>query len=148
MTGRDDWDDTDDLDDAAQLDGSDTLEGGGDPLDTGWSPAERPWVVDGRADEHEDIARRLARELPDVGEDDEEGGGSRDGEFAGDATDTDGELWDDQVGQERAGRLVAPDEGGVGDDDPDAWAQDAGIDGAAASAEEAAVHVVDDEDEG
>ena len=67
MTGRDD---SDDLDDTAQLDGADTLDGFGDPLDTGYSPPERPWVVDGRAAEHEDLAHRLARELPDVGEGD------------------------------------------------------------------------------
>ena len=64
----------------------------------------------------------------------------------GDTADTDGETWDDQVGERRAGRLVAPDEGWVRDDDPEAWASDVGIDGAGASAEEAAVHVVDDDE--
>jgi Family of unknown function (DUF5709) len=132
MTGRDD---SDDLDDTAQLDESDTLNGFGDPLDTGYSPPERPWVVDGRSAEHEDLAHRLARELPDVGE--------ADGDGIGDSSDTDGEAWDDQVGDRRAGRLVAADEGGVSDNDPDAWASDIGIDGSGASAEEAAVHVVD-----
>lgn len=136
MTDRDNQDD---LDDDAQLDGIDTLDGDGDPLDRGYSPPEKPWIVDGRSDEGEDMAHRLARELPDVGVDDDEGDG------LGDSTDTDGELWDDQVGEERAGRLVASDEGGVVDDDPDEWAADIGIDGAAASAEEAAVHVVGDD---
>jgi Family of unknown function (DUF5709) len=142
MTGRDD---SDDLDDTAQLDESDTLDGFGDPLDTGYSPPERPWVVDGRAAEHEDLAHRLARELPDVGSednDDGEGGGAA-GDGIGDSIGTDGEAWDDQVGDRRAGRLVAAGEGGARDDDPDAWASDIGIDGSGASAEEAAVHVVD-----
>ncbi len=44
----------------------------------------------------------------------------------------------------RAGRLVAPDEGAHGDTEKDLIAYDAGISGAGASAEEAAMHVVDD----
>jgi hypothetical protein len=48
------------------------------------------------------------------------------------------------AGGERSGRLVAPDEGVYEDVDPEAVADDVGIDGGAASAEEAAVHVVDD----
>jgi hypothetical protein len=142
-----DRDNLDDLDDSAQLDASDTLDGRGvdDPLDEGISPAERPWAVNdwgttaGEAAGHEDLDHRLARELPDVGADDEESDG------IGDTDDTDGEPWDDQVGESRAGRLVAEDEGWVRDDDPDAWASDVGIDGAGASAEEAAVHVVDED---
>jgi hypothetical protein len=46
------------------------------------------------------------------------------------------------VGDDRAGRLVAPDEGTHEDDEEDLLADDVGIAGAAASAEEAAVHVV------
>jgi hypothetical protein len=142
-----DRDNLDDLDDSAQLDASDTLDGRGvdDPLDEGISPAERPWAVNDwgttavEAAGHEDLDHRLARELPDVGADDEESDG------IGDTDDTDGEPWDDQVGESRAGRLVAEDEGWVRDDDPDAWASDVGIDGAGASAEEAAVHVVDED---
>lgn len=44
------------------------------------------------------------------------------------------------AGDERSGRLVAPDEGVYEDVDPEAVAHDVGIDGGAASAEEAAVH--------
>jgi hypothetical protein len=44
----------------------------------------------------------------------------------------------------RAGRLVAPDEGLESDTEKDLIARDAGISGAGASAEEAAVHIVDD----
>jgi hypothetical protein len=57
-------------------------------------------------------------------------------------------LDDGEVGSERAGRLVDPD-GGIGEDtEKDLVGDDVGIDGAAASAEEAAVHVVPDPSEG
>ena len=52
----------------------------------------------------------------------------------------------DDVGAERAGRLVQPDEGVRTDAEKDLVATDVGIDGAGASAEEAAVHVVDEAD--
>jgi hypothetical protein len=44
-----------------------------------------------------------------------------------------------EIGDERTGRLLA-------DDQDDDLAQDVGIDGAAASAEEAAVHTVDEDE--
>ena len=44
----------------------------------------------------------------------------------------------------RAGRLVEPDEGSHADTEKDMIAYDAGISGAGASAEEAAMHIVDD----
>ena len=124
------------------LDAQDTLEDLGgveDGLDTGWSPADRPWAVDDwgttEAEESagESLDGRLARELPQIQDDD--------GDGLGDAPDTDGELIDDEVGSVRAGRLVA-DGGGWDDLEPELYAIDAGIDSAAASAEEAAVHVV------
>jgi hypothetical protein len=49
-----------------------------------------------------------------------------------------------EAGTERAGRLVDPDEGVREDTEPAAVADDVGIDGAAASAEEAAVHVIEE----
>ena len=56
------------------------------------------------------------------------------------------ESYDEQ--QPRAGRLVAEDEGAHADSEPDLVAQDVGIDGGGAGAEEAAVHLTDeDEDE-
>ena len=142
-----DRDNSDDLDGSAQLDQADTLDDRGvaDPLDEGWSPAERPWASDDygttarEAAEGEDLDHRLARELPDISADEE-------GDGLGDSEDSDGELLDGEVGEARSGRLVASDEGGVTDDDPELWASDIGIDGAGASAEEAAVHVVPDED--
>jgi hypothetical protein len=68
---------------------------------------------------------------------------------AGDEADRD-EAYDDpdddgQVGDERAGRLVAPDEGAHEDTEKDLVAEDVGISGAGAGAEEAAVHVVDEQ---
>lgn len=53
-------------------------------------------------------------------------------------------LDDGEVGSERAGRLVSPDLGSGEDVDSELLGDDVGVDGAAASAEEAAVHVVDD----
>ena len=55
-----------------------------------------------------------------------------------------GELIDDQVGDQRAGRLVLGPIDEL-DSSSDYWATDAGSDGAGASAEEAAVHVVPDD---
>ncbi len=52
---------------------------------------------------------------------------------------------DPGVADRRAGRLVAPDEGEAEDVDSEEIARDVGIDGAGASAEEAAVHVIDGE---
>ena len=129
------------------LEPEDTLDGTAgvrDVLDTGWSPAERPWAVDDwgttEAEEAagESLDGRLARELPERADDE--------GDSLGDSSDTDGELLDDEVGDVRAGRLVNADDGGDGDNDDELWARDEGIDGAAASAEEAAVHIVRDRD--
>ena len=54
-------------------------------------------------------------------------------------------LGDGEVGNERSGRLVSPDEGLGEDDEQELVGEDVGIDGAAASAEEAAVHVIDED---
>lgn len=53
--------------------------------------------------------------------------------------DGDGEPWDNEVGVARAGRLTQQAEGTV---PATLTASDVGIDGAAASAEEAAMHVI------
>jgi hypothetical protein len=129
------------------LEPEDTLEdthGVRDVLDTGWSPPEKPWAVDDwgttEAEEEagESLDGRLRRELPDTVEDE--------GDGLGDASDTDGELLDDEVGDERAGRLVDADEGADSDTDDELYARDEGIDSGAASAEEAAVHIVRERD--
>jgi hypothetical protein len=142
------WTDgTDPEEDSGVLDAQDTLEDLGgvrDSLDTGWSPAERPWAVEdwGTTEREEStgesLAGRLAREIPQTD--------PAAGDGLGDASDTDGEPLDEEVGDVRAGRLVEG-EGGWGDDEPELYAEDRGIDSGAASAEEAAVHVVPDRDE-
>ncbi|MFJ3235255.1 DUF5709 domain-containing protein [Streptomyces sp. NPDC086787] len=131
--------------DSGLLDAEDTLvdDGVGDPLDRGWSPPDRPWAVEhsgvtaaeGRLGETLD--QRLAEELPDLSASDDDG--------IGDVQGTDGELLDNEVGGLRSGRLVAPDEGAHEDDESALVATDVGIDGAAASAEEAAMHIVDED---
>jgi len=52
---------------------------------------------------------------------------------------------DDEVGRARSGRLVASNLGYGADDDAEMFASDVGIDGGAASAEEAAMHIISDE---
>jgi len=120
-----------------QLQPDDTLvdRGVDDVLDEGYSPPEKWSAGEGfgttpdEALEGETLDQRVAQEVPDVDP----------------YADVDPEVYDDEVGDERSGRLVAPDEG-LGEDTEKALVgDDVGIDGAAASAEEAAVHVVDDD---
>ncbi|MGA5699115.1 DUF5709 domain-containing protein [Peterkaempfera bronchialis] len=134
------------VEDAGPLEPEDTLmnRGVGQVLDEGYSPPERPLAVDEwgttAEEQHsgETLDRRLAREVPEVA--------APNGDGLGDTVGTDGELLDEEVGDLRAGRLVAQDEGAHPDTDSELFASDVGIDGAAASAEEAAVHVVPDEE--
>jgi uncharacterized protein DUF5709 len=103
--------------------------------DEGYSPPEKPSNF---YDGHESLEGRLAREVPDEDTDTV-------GDGIGDASDTDGEPYDGEVGAARSGRLVADDEGVGSDTDAYLYARDVGIDGSAASAEEAAVHAVTDD---
>jgi hypothetical protein len=147
----------DDLDDEGVLDPSDTLDGepDEDALDAGYLPADR-WSVGMRygsteAEERagESLDQLLAEEEPDITLDPDEelaGEDAKGDEDAGDE-DVDGLLLDDGP-DPRAGRLVAEDEGAHPVAEADLVAHDAGIDGGAAGAEEAAVHVVDDVDTG
>ena len=110
------------------------------------TPAENhDWgTTDLVEEEGENLDGRLAREVPDESADD--GGGDGIGDLAG----GEGELRDDEVGGNRAGRLAETDAGSESapDREPDLEAFDEGIDGGVASAEEAAVHVVpEDEDD-
>jgi hypothetical protein len=144
-----------DLEDYSVQDGADSLIGGpdDDPLDRGVSPPER-WSSAIRygttADEQEageSLDQLLAEEEPDPAldfDDELDDDEPSDDEDAGDE-DVDGLLLDDGP-DPRAGRLVAEDEGAHPDAEADLVARDAGIDGGAASAEEAAVHVVEDDD--
>ena len=115
-----------------QLDPQESLidRGVDDPLDEGYSPPERysQLIHEG---EHETLDERLADEVPEPDP----------------YAPQDEEILDDgEVGDERAGRLVEPN-GGIGPDvESDLVGLDVGIDGGAASAEEAAVHIVPDGD--
>ncbi|MEV3858975.1 DUF5709 domain-containing protein [Streptomyces sp. NPDC050095] len=147
--------DPDAREDEGLLDAEDTLSDRGvDPYDEGWSPPERPLGVEhtgttAAEQQHgESLEERLAEERPDPVIDEYEAleSGEDDGDGLGDLFDGEGEPLDDEVGDRRAGRLVAPDEGAHEDAEKDMLAEDVGIDGGAASAEEAAVHVVDEDD--
>jgi len=149
-----------DLEDYEVLDASDTLDGkpGDDPLDRGvatpdlWSAGMRYGTTAEEEQEGESLDQHLAEEEPDDAfdtgdEDDDEDEES--GYFTGDEDiadeDIDGLLLDDGP-DPRAGRLVAEDEGAHADTEADLVARDAGIDGGGATAEEAAIHVVDEDD--
>ncbi|MFS8201531.1 DUF5709 domain-containing protein [Streptomyces sp. CWNU-52B] len=115
-----------------------------DVLDEGYSPPEKPLgvtrtgVTAAEQHEGESLDERLLQEVPE-----EE---TPAGDGVGDLPYGEGEALDPEAGGERAGRLVAPDEGAHPDTTKDAVASDVGVDGGAAGAEEAAVHVVPEED--
>ncbi|GAA2093544.1 DUF5709 domain-containing protein [Streptomyces albiaxialis] len=118
-----------------------------DPLDTGilpadrWSPAESYGNTAEEAREGESLDQLLAEEEPEppspYADDGEDGEG-------GDGADPVPDEWSGGPGP-RTGRLTAGDEGTGRVRDPELFAHDEGIDGGAASAEEAAVHVIEDE---
>jgi hypothetical protein len=119
--------------DRDQADPSDTLTGDNteDPLDAGYSPPERAshsWRGETaeEARHGESLDQHLAEEEPELGEED---------------------LYDSDDAQPRAGRLVAPDEGAHADEESEEIATDVGRAGSAASAEEAAMHVLEDDEE-
>ena len=128
MDRQEEWDD---VEDDGVLDASDTLDGDGDPLDTGiaaadrWSGANRFGTTAAEARAGESLDQLLAEEEPDVDP------------YADRDEDEDELTRRGYESEPRAGRLVA---------EADLAAGDAGIDGGGASAEEAAVHVVDDPD--
>jgi Family of unknown function (DUF5709) len=155
---------SEDLEDYQVQDTTDTLIGapGDDPLDRGVVPPER-WSAgvrygDTAAEQSagESLDQLLAEEEPDDTEEELEDALGLDDEApediedldedydAGDE-DVDGLLLDDGP-DPRAGRLVAEDEGAHPDEEEDLVARDVGIDGGAATAEEAAVHVVEEDD--
>jgi len=147
---------SEDLEDYQVQDTTDTLSGapGDDPLDRGVIPPER-WSAGVRfgdtaaeQSEGESLDQLLAEEEPDdtldYDEDDEEPEDLEGDDDAGDE-DVDGLLLDDGP-DPRAGRLVAEDEGAHPDEEEDLVARDVGIDGGGATAEEAAMHVVEEDD--
>lgn len=145
------------LDPDDQLQAEDTLDDRGvdDVLDEGYSPPDyQPkGAVHGltaqEMREGESLEEKLAEEEPDVGATDplDEIVADERGDWRSHDSDSNEEFAenDDQVGDRRAGRLLAPDQGDGNDTESEAIATDCGIDGAGASAEEAAVHIVGDE---
>ena len=130
----------DDEDQPVGLDNLTDVEGDvEDELDRGYSPPEKYSAAQGFGNtpyeeaSGESLDQRLAQEEPEPDP------------YEKAAQDEASEDVDSgEVGDERAGRLVAPDEGLGEDTEKDLVGEDVGIDGAAASAEEAAVHVVPD----
>jgi hypothetical protein len=133
-----------DLGASVQLESGETLDGqpGTDGLDAGVVSPNRPFGLDdpdttpeGQR-ERETIDDRLTREIPD--------------DTGGAATAPGPELSEGEIGSEagqgRTGRLTAAEP------DPDQWAgrslaaEDVGISGAAASAEEAAMHDLEEDE--
>ncbi len=105
----------------------------GDILDRGYSPPDYPpHDYERAANEHETLDERLAEEEPDVVYDPDDDS-ERDADYPSGG----------EAGSVRAGRLVAPDGGVMSDDDEQLLASDVGVDGAGASAEEAAIHIID-----
>src|SRR6266851_5536553 len=130
-----------DLEDDGVLDASDTLDGdpGDDPLDAGIVPPDRWSAGEGFGTTlSEDRAGESLDQL--LAEEEPEPDPYAEADFPQDEPLPD----DDQ--EPRSGRLVAADEGAHPDVEPDLVARDVGIDGGAATAEEAAVHVVEDDD--
>jgi hypothetical protein len=122
------------VDDETQLQPEDTLDfhGPEDVLDEGYSPPDyepahlRHGMTREEQRRGETLDERLAEEEPDVDP------------YADDT--------DYGTADPRAGRLVAPDEGSGDDRERQEVASDVGIDGAGASAEEAAMHVIESEE--
>ncbi|MDQ2837887.1 MAG: DUF5709 domain-containing protein [Actinomycetota bacterium] len=117
--------DAEDPDPLESLTGEDAEE----PLDTGYSPPEhrpaatRYGTTAAEQEQGESLDQRLAQEVPDLDP-----------------------QADPEAESPRAGRLVAPDEGAHPDDESDSIAFDVGKAGSAASAEEAAMHIVDEDE--
>ena len=129
-----------------QLEAEDTLidRGVADVLDEGYSPPEQPYGP-GAFGPGESMDQLLAEEEPDPASrlnvlfDEAD-------QLRGDQAEQDAEFPQHrEVGRTRAGRLVAPDLGFGEDDEAELVADDVGISGGAASAEEAAMHVIEDE---
>jgi hypothetical protein len=129
------------VEDDGVLETSDSLDDDlAEPLDTGvaaadhWAGANRFGTTAAEEARGESLDMRLAEEEPDIDP------------YAESTDDEDEILRRGYESEPRAGRLVAEDEGFGEDDEADLVATDVGVDAGAASAEEAAIHVVDDPD--
>jgi hypothetical protein len=135
------------LEDDDQLQPEDTLidRGVDDVLDEGFSPPERLYGRGSFGTSRESLDQLLAEEEQDPA--------SRvniafdkDEQQRSDAAERETEFPQrSEVGRARAGRLVAPDNGFGEDVEAEMVAEDVGISGGAASAEEAAVHIIEEE---
>ncbi len=128
-----------DDEDQPQSDGDSLVDNRGlaEPLDEGYSPPEKWSVAEGYGNTPleeelgETLDQRLAQEDPEPDPYEQ--------------AELETENVGGEVGDERAGRLVDENAGIGPDTESDLIGDDVGIDGAAASAEEAAVHVIDDD---
>lgn len=107
-----------------------------DFLDEGYNPPDREPSVQVPTESEEErglsLSELLSAETPEVWDENESN------------------LYDesgDEVGGTRAGRLIGDGSDAYGDTRNDVLADDVGVDGAAASAEEAAVHIIDEYDQ-
>ena len=147
------------VDDEDQLQAEDTLEGGDleDVLDRGYSPNDRPQGVTAHGTTayeesiDETIDERIRQEVPDPTRPTARPTTRAASTTSASAATTPTRSTPRTTGSattrsatQRAGRLVADDEGAHDDDEKQAWASDVGVDGAGASAEEAAMHIVDE----
>lgn len=144
------------VDNEDQLQREDSLvdRGVDDILDEGYSPPDRPrgavafGTTAAEQARGETLAMRLAQEEADLNlAFDDPLATPRDDDTYDDPTDDDDPdevSGNPEVGDRRAGRLFAYDEGTHGDVEQDMVAGDVGIDSGAASAEEAAMHVVEE----
>jgi hypothetical protein len=122
---------TDGVEDASDFDPAENLTGDDleEPLDTSYSPpdyepkATRYGTTAFEQEQGESLDQRVAEEEPDL----------------------DPDAATDESADPRAGRLIAPDEGAHADDESEEFAFDVGRAGSAASAEEAAMHIVDED---
>jgi hypothetical protein len=107
-----------------------------EPLDEGYSPPEKWSPAEGygntplEEEMGESLDQRLQQEVPE--------------EDPYDAARDQAEHVSGEVGDERTGRLLDEDMGTGDDTEKDMVAGDVGVDGAGASAEEAAVHTIDE----
>jgi hypothetical protein len=130
-----------DLGASVQLESAESLVGppNEEALDAGYIPPDRPYGLDGDGvtaaamREGESLDERLRRERPDTGVEEPDGG----------------EQPEALAGDERSGRLAPAADTAIGGTGPDDTigstdAVDVGISGGAASAEEAAIHILDE----
>lgn len=127
-----------DDEDQPQSTGDSTADSRGlaEPLDEGyspperWSPAQRSGNTPREEVEGEPLDARIAQEEPEPDP------------YEAAMADADADNVGGEIGAERSGRLVAPGDGATSAAPAEMVARDVGIDGAGASAEEAAMHVI------